>query len=165
MTSAITSLDLHDLARSSRTYGVTAAFVVHPIAGQRQFAHAVVDHWRFGHGRNYDSRRREALEILRIVADLDEAVAQAAELAGAPPILVHTSARTTEGVSTGELRRCIESADARPVMLLFGTGFGLAPAVLARADFALEAVRGSGDYNHLSVRTAVGVILDRLRGR
>src|ERR1700682_3403079 len=45
VTSAITSLDLHDIARSSRTYGVSAFFVVHPAADQREFAGRGVDHW------------------------------------------------------------------------------------------------------------------------
>ena len=31
VTSAVTSLDLHDLARAARTYDVRAVFVVHPI--------------------------------------------------------------------------------------------------------------------------------------
>jgi hypothetical protein len=48
---------------------------------------------------------------------------------------------------------------------MLGTGFGLAPAVRERADLALEAIRGIGDYNHLSVRAAASIILDRLRGR
>src|SRR5689334_20766716 len=31
ITSAITSLDLHDIARSARTYGVRSMYVVHPV--------------------------------------------------------------------------------------------------------------------------------------
>lgn len=165
VTSAITSLDLHDLARAGRTYGLRAAFIAHPVAEQRRFAQAVVDHWRFDYGRTYDSRRREALEILRIVADLDEAVREAQALAGSAPLLVPTSARTTEGISAGELRSRLEAPGARPMMMLFGTAFGLAPAVFERADLVLAAVRGPGDYNHLSVRSAMSIILDRLRGR
>ena len=64
VTSAITSLDLHDLARSSHTYGVRTSYVVHPIAEQRNFAGSVIDHWRFDFGRSFDSRRREALNRL-----------------------------------------------------------------------------------------------------
>ncbi len=165
VTSAITSLDLHDLARSSRTYEVRATFIVHPVAEQRDFAATVIDHWRFGFGRSFDSRRREALEALRIVAGLDEAIAEATAASGARPLLVHTSARTAEGISTRELRERMESVQRAPVMLLFGTAFGLAPSVLERADLGLEAIRGPGDYNHLSVRAAASIMLDRLRGR
>jgi hypothetical protein len=64
-----------------------------------------------------------------------------------------------------ELRQKLEAADAPPIVILFGTGFGLAPSVLDRADIALNAILGPDDYNHLSVRAAVSIILDRLRGR
>lgn len=165
VTSAITSLDIHDIARSSRTYGVRAAYVVHPIPEQRDFASAVIDHWRFDFGRNFDSRRREALETIRIVATLEDAIADASGIAGARPLVAHTSAQTSGGMPIRELRERIEADGSPPVMLLFGTGFGLAPAVLERADIVLDAIRGPGDYNHLSVRAAVSIVLDRLRGR
>ena len=48
--------------------------------------------------------------------------------------------------------------------MVFGTGWGLAPEVMARADLRLAPVLGPTDYNHLSVRAAAAVILDRLRG-
>jgi hypothetical protein len=165
VTSAITSLDLHDIARSARTYGVRGFFVVHPIPEQRGFAASVIDHWRFDFGRKHDSRRREALELVEIVADLDAAAAAAERIAGARPTLVHTSARNQPGLSFAELRARMEVAGAAPVMLLLGTGFGLAPAVLERADLALEPIAGATDYNHLSVRAAAAIMLDRLRGR
>lgn len=165
VTSAITSLDIHDIARSSHTYGVRMAYIVHPIAEQRDFAATVIDHWRFDFGRSYDSRRREALATIKIVASLDDAIADAAAVAGSRPLLVHTSARSSGGTPAAALRARIEAADAPPVMILFGTGFGLAPAVLERADIVLDAIRGPGDYNHLSVRAAVSIVLDRLRGR
>jgi len=83
--SAITSLDLHDLARSSRTYGVRALYVVHPVPEQREFARSVIEHWRIGYGRSFDSRRVEALNLIEIVADLDVAVAAAERVAGRRP--------------------------------------------------------------------------------
>ena len=49
------------------------------------------------------------------------------------------------------------------ILLLFGTGWGLTVEVLGQADMVLEPIRGVGDYNHLSVRAAAAVILDRLR--
>jgi hypothetical protein len=164
VTSAITSLDLHDIARSSRTYGVSAFFVVHPVADQREFAGRVIDHWQTSYGRQFDSRRREALELIRIVTDLDEAIVEAERLGGARPTIVYTSARASSGISYMEMRARMEHPDAPPVLLLFGTGFGMAPAMLERADLALAPVLGPGEYNHLSVRAAAGIILDRLCG-
>ena len=165
VTSAITSLDLHDIARSARTYGVRAMYVVHPVAEQREFASRVLDHWRLDYGRLYDSRRREALELVEVVEDLDAAMKASEAVAGASPLLVYTSAKATGGISCAQLRIRLEDCAVPPIMLMFGTGFGLAPAMRDRADIILNAVRGPGDYNHLSVRAAASVILDRLAGR
>lgn len=164
VTSAITSLDLHDIARSACTYGVRAMYMVHPVAEQREFALRVLDHWRLDHGRLYDSRRREALELVEVVEDLEAALKAASVLANAYPILVYTSARASGGASYRELRSRVEENGGPPFMLMLGTGFGLAPVMRHRADLVLNAVRGPGEYNHLSVRAAASVILDRLRG-
>jgi len=99
------------------------------------------------------------------VADLDAAVAAAERAAGRRPAIVHTSAREKKGMGFAAMRELIAQADAPPVLILLGTGFGLAPAARERVDLALEAIRGAGDYNHLSVRAAASIILDRLRGR
>src|ERR1700688_1821539 len=129
VTSAITSLDIHDIARAARTYDVRGVFIVHPIPEQRKFAASVIDHWRFDFGRTHDSRRREALERVHIVAELDEAISEAARVSGARPLVVHTSARTESGVSYADLRVQMEASDAPPMMILFGTGFGMSPEV------------------------------------
>jgi hypothetical protein len=165
VTSAITSLDIHDIARASRTYDVRAVFIVHPIPEQRKFAESVIDHWKFDFGRQHDSRRREALERVQIVETLDEAITAASRICGAHPLVVHTSARTEGGTSYAELRSRLEAPEAPPMMILFGTGFGMAPEVAKRADIILAPVLGPADYNHLSVRSAAGIILDRLRGK
>jgi hypothetical protein len=165
VTSAITSLDLHDIARASHTYGVQAFFVVHPVAEQRDFAGRVLDHWRLGYGREYDSRRREALDLIEVVSELDEAVVAAERACAQRPLLVYTSARTSGGTSYESLRARIEAEESAAFLLMFGTGFGLAPALLERADLRLAPIQGPSEYNHLSVRAAAGIILDRLRGR
>jgi hypothetical protein len=164
VTSAITSLDIHDLARSACTFGVRAFFIVHPVAEQRQFAATVIDHWKFDFGRAFDGRRREALELVRIVPDLDDALTAVEHLAGACPLVVHTSARTQTGVSFAQLRERMREPDSPPLLILLGTGFGLAPEVAQRSDLQAQAIRGVGDYNHLSVRAAGAIILERLRG-
>ncbi|HZD39963.1 MAG TPA: RNA methyltransferase, partial [Terriglobales bacterium] len=53
----------------------------------------------------------------------------------------------------------------RPVLILLGTGWGLAESIFSQSDFALDAIEGYTDYNHLSVRSAAAIILDRLLGR
>jgi hypothetical protein len=50
-------------------------------------------------------------------------------------------------------------------MVMFGTAWGLDKEVVDQADFILDPVEGGTNYNHLSVRTAAAIILDRLVGR
>jgi hypothetical protein len=49
------------------------------------------------------------------------------------------------------------------VLLVFGTGWGLAAPVVEEAHAVLEPIRGPGPWNHLSVRSACAIALDRLR--
>jgi hypothetical protein len=164
VTTAITSLDIHDIARSARTFGVRAFYVAHPVGELRDFAARVRDHWFEQPDRLFDSRRREALELVRIVENLDEAIAEIERITGRRPLLVYTSAQAHGGESCERLRERTAS-DGPPILLMFGTGFGMAPAIRDRADLVLSAIEGAGDYNHLSVRAAAAIILDRLRGR
>jgi tRNA (guanine37-N1)-methyltransferase len=46
--------------------------------------------------------------------------------------------------------------------LIFGTGHGLAEEVLSKMDGIVRPLRYLDDYNHLSVRSAVAIIVDRL---
>jgi hypothetical protein len=52
----------------------------------------------------------------------------------------------------------------KPILVIFGTGHGLPKEILDKCDYSLEPVRAAGDYNHLSVRSAIAIILDRLIG-
>lgn len=54
--------------------------------------------------------------------------------------------------------------EERPVLLVFGTGHGLAPEVLEGCDAILRPLRWMDGYNHLSVRAAAAIIMDRLLG-
>ncbi len=49
-------------------------------------------------------------------------------------------------------------------MILLGTAWGLAPQVIESSDGILEPISGVGKYNHLSVRSAAAIVLDRLLG-
>lgn len=86
------------------------------------------------------------------------------------PLIVSTHARALEGVpmvSFREMRAKIEASGPEDrLFLIFGTGFGLTEDFMRGCDLLLEPVRGvpPDDYRHLSVRSAVSIILDRLRG-
>ena len=165
VTTAITNLDLHDLARSGRTYGASAVFVVHPIEAQRQLAERVQEHWVEGSGKRRIPDRAVAMDLLRVVASLDEAY-QA--LGGRAAIEVWTtaaSARAGAVITYPEARDRLARSE-KPVLILFGTGWGLSGAVVAGADARIEPIRAAAEtgYNHLSVRAACAITLDRLRG-
>lgn len=166
VTTAITNLDLHDMARSARTYGVERLYVTHPVAAQRALAERIREHWVEGSGKRRIPDRAIALDALSVVASLDEALDAFA--GGRPGATVWATAASMRGlpvIGAAEARAQLEGA-ARPVMIVFGTGWGLAPEIITGADALLEPIRARVDagYNHLSVRAACAILLDRLLG-
>jgi hypothetical protein len=158
LTTTITNLDLHDLSRCVRTYGLGAFFAVHPLASQRLLAERIKRHWVEGAGGKRIPPRAEALEVLQIVPDLDAACA-----ALGPGTERWTTAAQARGdVLDFAAARARLAGDGPPVLLCFGTGWGLAPAVLETAHARLAPITGAGGYNHLSVRAACAIVLDRL---
>ena len=162
ITTAVTNLDLHDISRASRTYGLARYFVVTPLSSQQELVARITEHWRTGHGAKVNPRRAAALRLLDVKAELDEVVAEIEQLEGQRPLSVVTSAVAREGqISIPEV---IHRVGDRPLLLLLGTGWGLTDEGLAAADVALAPLRGPVRYNHLSVRSAASILLDRFFG-
>ncbi|MGF1466039.1 MAG: RNA methyltransferase [Sandaracinaceae bacterium] len=164
VTTAVTNLDVHDIARSARTYGLAGYFVVTPIEAQRRLVHRILEHWTTGAGARRTPERTEALALCHVVHDLQAAIGAIREQTGRPPRLWATSARRTEGVPRLTLEEARRGPDSGPTLLLFGTGHGLVLEAIDGIDAVLPPIRGSADYNHLSVRAAVAILLDRLVG-
>ena len=162
--SAITNFDLHDLSRLSMTYGVRKFFIITPLDDQRRLAERIILHWTNGYGARYNVDRKEAFKITDIARSLAEAIDKIREIEGEKPILIATdAAKRVRGSIT--FSRTIEILNSeKTVLILFGTAWGLHEEVIDMADFMLEPIRGKNGYNHLSVRTAAGIILDRLAG-
>jgi hypothetical protein len=161
--SAVTNLDIHDIARTARTYGVSRYYLATPYVDQQDLVRELLAHWQTGHGATYNPARKEALSIVRLVASLDEAITAVQQRCGEPPTVVVTSAVPREtSTSYAEMRTQLQQR--RPVLVVFGTAHGLASEVLASADTTLPPIVGGSDYNHLSVRSAAAIILDRLLG-
>jgi len=164
VTTAVTNIDIHDLARSARTYGIRRFFVVTPVEVLRALARRIIEHWETGFGSTYNPNRKDALSIVRLAPDLDGAILDIEKETGQRPRLVVTSARPAPGaVSYAAYREELARLE-QPQLLILGTGWGLAPEILERADLRLAPIEGAGTYNHLSVRAAGAVILDRLLG-
>ncbi len=164
ITTMLTPIDITDIARSARTFGVSRFDLITPLESQQQIARRLIDYWLTV--RVDLAFRRPALQSVRIVDRLEASLASVLQEEGLAPLLIGTDARALPlpCISYQRLRRMIEG-EAAPVYLLFGTGWGVAPEVLERTDYLLPPVWGPTEYNHLSVRAAVAIILDRLRGQ
>jgi len=160
-----TSMDVHDIARSARTYGVSRYFVITPLPTQQAIAWRIRGFWTEGERAREASRRGEAMEYVVVAEDLEESIQWISESEEMEPYLVATSARTAEktGISFVELRNRLRN-DPRPVYIVFGTGWGMAQELIDACDAILPPVMEESDFNHLSVRAAVAIILDRVAG-
>jgi hypothetical protein len=163
ITSAVTNLDLHDISRAAKTYGVKIFYVVTPLEDQRVLAQRIIAHWIDGAGAVYNPARRRALETIKVVDSITDAVEDIRRIENQYPKTVVTCARRyPSNIGYEKFRTILETG--RSYLLVFGTAWGLAESFISEADYILEPIMGSTDYNHLSVRTAAGIILDRILG-
>ena len=157
---SVTPLDLHDVGRIALTYGVAGYYVTNPYESQRRLVEEIIYHWREGIGGEHSPQRRRALSAAKVVATAEAAFDDVAALEGVEPFVAATTARRMPGAVP--TRKLPDAAGGRPVLLLFGTGYGLTEDLLLAADAALEPITGRGDFNHLPVRAAVAIYLDRI---
>jgi len=162
---SITNLDIHDLARSAKTFGADGVFFVTPVPSQQWFARRIIIHWSKGVGAVYNPTRKEALELVRLVGDLDEVGEAIEKETGLGVRFVATTAKRRVGAIAFDDLRFLLEKNAEAYCLVFGTGWGLHPDLFETMDYVLEPIEGPGEYNHLSVRAAVAIVLDRLMGQ
>lgn len=164
VTTAVTNMDIHDIARAGRTYGVSRFFVVTPVKALQKLALKIIHHWEFGYGSDYNPTRKEALTLARICDVLDDVIISIEQETGQKPLIVATSARRAGQRTSFTALKEMLHRETRPFLVLFGTGWGLTEATLSQADYVLEPIQGRTEFNHLSVRSAAAIILDRLLG-
>jgi tRNA (guanine37-N1)-methyltransferase len=157
VTTSVTNIDLHDIARSCRVFGVETFWVVTPVDAMHLLTERIIRHWREGWGLNYNPGRGEALKTIRLARSLEEVIASYAE--GQRPRVVATSARPQGSLSIEQID---DIARQERLLVVFGTGNGLAPAALDKCDAILPPIQGMDEYNHLSVRSAVAIYLYEL---
>lgn len=164
VTTSVTLIDVHDISRSCRSYGVDSFFVTHSSQSMRALVRTVKKHWDGDFGSTYNPNRQDALGVLSIAQDLDEVLLQIERTTGRLPKIIATSARDGDDrISYADMRNTI-STTTESYLLIFGTGWGMGPALMGLADYTLKPIYGPSNYNHLSVRAACAIILDRLRG-
>ncbi len=159
--SAVTNLDLHDIARAGRTYGVRRYWVITPDAGQQELARQIVGHWTDGYGGTVNPDRQQALSIITVCASFEEALAEYSQCGVCRPTVLATCARRQANtIGFTAVRNRLQAGES--FLLLLGTAWGLAPEIMAEADAMLPPLTGPTDFNHLSVRSAASIVLDRL---
>lgn len=181
VTTSVTNLDLHDIARSTRTFGCRGYFIVTPAPEQHLHLGRILEHWRSDAQREYHPDRFEALSRVRLASSFEEVkTAIRLECGGQEPETVLTDASPlANATSYSAYRAELEEREAgakktgvepRPIALVFGTGWGVSPDFRPAVHRILAPVYGpegspsDRGYNHLSVRAAAAIILDRLFG-
>lgn len=164
VTTSVTNLDIHDIARTARTFGFSSYFIITPIVKQHELVKNILDHWNTDYGTSYNPDRKSALEFIQLADSIEIAKEKIREKEGVEPLVVVTGANFKEFSGDENALRDKLQVDKRPMFLLFGTGWGLHASVTESADFKLNPILGkaSDDYNHLSVRSAVAIYCDRL---
>lgn len=165
VTTAVTNLDIHDNGRTARTFGLASYHIVTPLSAQIDLVRRILGHWTDGYGAKRVPTRLDAMSIIHISRTLEEAVEAVVAGREVRPYIVATGARRRETpvVSHAALRTRMQEQPG-PYLMLFGTGYGLAEPVFDIADAVLEPIGNPDGWNHLSVRSAVAITLDRLLG-
>jgi tRNA (guanine37-N1)-methyltransferase len=165
ITTALTNFDIHDLARSTMTFGLAGYHIVTPITSQREKAAHIAKLWI---DDAQGEHRAAALRLVRVAESIEAVMAELTAEHGVPPVVVGTSARAgafgvprrTPGELVAEARE-----NPAPLLVLLGTGWGLAEALIPSVSRVLTPIDGASTWNHLSVRSAGAILLDRLFGR
>ena len=160
--SAVTNMDIHDMARAAATFGVKQYYIVTPYEDQAELTQQIMAHWTTGAGGKINPCRKQALERVRVADSFEAACREIEDLSpGRGVVKVATSARAAQGaVSCGALKEKLKGNAS--FVLIFGTAWGLTEDLIDQCDMVLEPIRGTLDYNHLSVRSAASIYLDRL---
>jgi tRNA (guanine37-N1)-methyltransferase len=163
VTTSVTNFDIHDIARAAATYGLAGYLPVTPVALQREKIERIVSVWREEISQTGAENRGQALGTISVCESIGAALDWVESAEGRRPLVVATTARRRENsVGTAALRALATAEEPAPLVLIFGTGWGLEESVFSLCDQVLEPVVGVGEFNHLSVRSAVSAYLDRL---
>jgi hypothetical protein len=69
----------------------------------------------------------------------------------------------SKGLNYVDAKKMVDSG--QPLFVLFGTAWGLDEEILTKSDYLLDPIESDAGYNHLSVRSAAAIIMDRLAGK
>jgi tRNA (guanine37-N1)-methyltransferase len=162
---SVASLDIHDTARACTTYGIKTFFIVTPLLDQQEIIKTFLGFWGSDQGKKYNESRSKAVSSVKLVSTFDDLVAAIETEEGITPLIITTSARQS---SLNQVIDYNSQAHVwnhkKPILFVFGTGQGLSDKILSKSNYHLLPIQGLTTYNHLSVRSAVSIVLDRWLG-
>jgi len=162
VTTAVTNMDVHDIARLSATFGFKSYYVVTPISEQKALVERIIEHWKGTYGRLRNNNRSAALSFVEICSSLEDVLLDIEKKTGKKVKTIATSAKQHErNISIPDFVST-EMNKNNAYLLMFGTGWGLADSIMDSTDYVFEPLSYETGYNHLSVRSAVSIIMDRL---
>lgn len=162
ITSSIVPYDIVDISRASKTFGVKSFYVIHPFKNQRNTIKRIINFWTKEEGSFYNLDRKEALSLVKVKRNLNEALLDIEKIEKRKPKIILTSAKKYEKSIDYQVLKKLIIND--PILIIFGTGWGIVINKI-KYDFILEPIIGfpkENNYNHLTVRSACSIILDRI---
>jgi hypothetical protein len=139
--------------------------LVTPVESQRDKAAHIANLWQ----EEQKEWRARALRLCTTTAGVPESIETLTRQHGVAPIVAATSAdparfAAARVVTPAQLVGELQDAPGVPLLVLFGTGWGLADTELPQVSRIITPISGRPTWNHLSVRSAVAILLDRLFG-
>lgn len=170
---SITNHDIHDISRAAKTYNLGGYYLVTPVISQQDLCRRIIRHWVDGFGSQYNHTRQVAFATTYLADSLADVIESLREKFQRKPTVMVTSAREHVANECGkpmltfrDSRSRLREENADPCLMVLGTGYGMEhECIRTYSDVILEPIRGVGDYNHLSVRSAAAIMFDRLFGR
>jgi len=165
---SITNMDLHDISRTCRTFEIDHYYLVSPVVDHQKLVGTIIDHWKQGNQAEWHPDRAEAfsrVQVLSAFQDVKDDLAK--KYPGLSLEVAMPDARPLPNQLTyQETREKWKREEKQGIkIVVLGTGWGVAPSFYEEVHTYLGPIYGplgADGYNHLSVRAAAAIILDRL---
>ena len=170
ITTSVTNLDIHDISRSCRTFEVDHYYLVTPLIEQKAMVDRIIGHWGLPRSKEWHPDRFEALSRVQIVGSFEDVKTDLiTRYPNLPLEVTMPDARPLPNqMGYREIRKKweLEPTPGTKIVVL-GTGWGVSSEFYKEVHTYLGPIYGplgKDGYNHLSVRAAAAIILDRLFG-
>lgn len=161
---SVTNFDIHDISRLCRTYDINKYYIITNTLSQIEYTNRIISFWKKEDSIGFNKDRNIAFENTIVIDSIENAMIDIEKITGKKVNLITTSAKKFDNSISYELMSKKIFNDDEVYFLIFGTGFGLTNEIMEKSTYILNPIRGNAKYNHLSVRSAVSIILDRLLG-